>query len=122
MREAEIMARGFRINIDAKKFKDDLRRLQKKWGLRSLTKEAAGIAEELITKAIDSPVPSDTGGLSGSGSVESNFDSGKVQFGFTKIYANFQDGDGRSVQVIKRKRKKALYIPLTEKGRRRHRF
>lgn len=117
------MARGgFRINIDVKKFKDDLRRLQKKWGLESLTKEAASIAEQLISKTIESPIPTDTGDLAGSGSVESNPTKGVVRFGFNKVYANFQDGDGRSEQVIRVKRKKALYVPITPQGRTRHRL
>ncbi len=117
------MARGgFRINIDTKKVTNELRRLQTRWGIKSLTKEAEVIAEQLISKTIEAPVPRDTGDLAGSGTVESNLTEGKVRFGFNKVYANFQDGDGRSIQVIRRKRKKALYIPLTDKGRRKHRF
>jgi len=113
---------GFRVTIDNKKFKEDLKRLQKKWGVESLTKEAASIAEELIAMTIESPVPTDTGDLAGSAAVETDLGAGKVRFGFNKVYANFQDGDGRSIQVIRPKRKKFLYVPITEKGRRRHRL
>ncbi len=117
------MARGgFRITIDNKKFKEDIKRLQKKWGTESLTKEAASIAEQLIAITIESPVPTDTGELAGSAAVETDLGAGKVRFGFNKVYANFQDGDGRSVQFIRPKRKKFLYVPITEKGRRRHRL
>ena len=117
------MARGgFRINIDNKKFKEDLKRLQKTWGPESLTKEAATIAEELIAITIEAPVPTDTGELAGSAAVETDLGSGKVRFGFNKVYANFQDGDGRKIQVIRPKRKRSLYVPLTQKGRRRHRL
>ncbi len=113
---------GFRINIKTEEFTKKLRELQSIWGLKALTKEAAIIAQELITKAVEAPVPTDTGELAGTGAVESNLGSGIVRFGFNKVYANFQDGDGRRVQVIRKKRKKALYVPLTEKGRRRHRL
>jgi hypothetical protein len=113
---------GFRINIDAKEFTKKLRSLQSIWGLKSLTKEAAAVAQELITKTVEAPVPSDTGELAGSGAVEANLSRGIVRFGFNKVYANFQDGDGRSIQVIRPKRKRALYVPITEKGRRRHRI
>ncbi len=116
------MARGgFRINIKTEEFTKKLRSLQSIWGLKALTKEAAIIAQELITKTIEAPIPTDTGDLTGSGAVESDLGAGKVRFGFNKVYANFQDGDGRSVQVIRPKRKKVLYVPLTDKGRRRHR-
>ena len=116
------MARGgFRINIDTKSFTKDIRRLQSIWGLESLTKEAAAVAEELIAKAVEK-APTTTGELAGSGAVETNRRRGIVRFGFNKVYANFQDGDGRSIQVISRKRKKALFIPLNEKARRGHRF
>ncbi len=87
----------------------------------SLTKEAAAVAEELIAKAVEK-APTTTGELAGSGAVETNRRRGIVRFGFNKVYANFQDGDGRSIQVISRKRKKALFIPLNEKARRGHRF
>ncbi len=112
---------GFRINIDSKEFTKKLRSLQSIWGLKALTKEATAIAHELISKAVDK-APSDVGELKGSGAVESNLGKGIVRFGFNKVYANFQDGDGRSVQVIRPKRKKALYVPLTQKGRKGHRL
>lgn len=115
------MAKGFRINIDTKAFTKDLRRFQSIWGIKTLTKEAAAIAHELIAKTVEN-APSDTGELRGSGDVESNLTKGIVRFGFNKVYANFQDGDGRSIQVIRKKRKKALYIPITQKGRRGHRL
>lgn len=112
---------GFRINIKTEEYTKRLRTLQSIWGLKALTKEAEVIAEQLISKAID-VIPSDVGELAGSGAVESNLSTGIVRFGFNKVYANFQDGDGRSTQVIRKKRKRALYIPITEKGRRQHRL
>jgi len=112
---------GFRINVNTTGFTKKLRELQSIWGLESLTKEAAAVAEQLIAIAVD-VTPTDVGELAGSGVVEATPKKGTVRFGFTKVYANFQDGDGRSFQTIKRKRKKALFIPLTEKGRRTHRY
>ncbi len=115
------MARGLSINIKTSEFKGLLTGLKATWGIKALTKEAAAVAEELIVKAIESPVPTDTGELAGSGVVESNASAGTVRLGFNKVYAAFQDSPVKNVQTISPKRKKALFIPISARGRK-HRF
>jgi len=94
-----------------------LKKLKVRWSKESLTEELEEIAEILLSRAIESPIPTDTGDLAGSGATERDPRRGEVRFGFNKVYAAFQDADGKSEQVIVPKRKKFLYVPLTQKGK-----
>lgn len=78
------------------------------------------VAHELIRRAIDSPIPSDTRALANSAAVVRG--RGEVRFGFNRRYAAFQDSPGRSSPwIIVPRVKKILYIPISSKGRRLHR-
>lgn len=104
--------------IDMSDFEKKLKELAKKFGGRALLNELEFIADELLGRAIDSPIPSDTRQLELSATVQMNASKKEALFGFNKVYAAFQDQPGRSGQVvIKPRRKRVLYVPISQKGR-----
>ncbi len=76
------------------------------------------VANEVLTRAIQSPVPRDTADLERSASTSVDTKKREVIFGFNKVYAAFQDAPNKSGSIVIRpKKKKFLFIPLTKKAR-----
>lgn len=78
-----------RFNADA--FLQSLDDLGKAWSPEKLQEKANQVARDLLKKAIDSPIPRDTGALAASGTVVPGPKPGQVTFGFNMPYAVFQD-------------------------------
>lgn len=107
------------VSVDTKKLEAGLKKLTKTFSPEVVLDEMELVAEALLKKAIDSPIPSDTRFLANSATsiVEKNRKA--VVFGFNRVYAAFQDAPGRSSPyIIKPRKKKWLYVPLTQAGRR----
>ncbi len=78
------------------------------------------VADEILRRAITSPIPSDVRDLARSADSIKRKDH--VTFGFNTRYAAFQDAPGRSLPyTIVPRLKKVLYVPITRKGRTLHR-
>lgn len=94
-----------------------LRNLKKEWSSEKILKEMSRIGDILLSRSVEAPVPTDTGDLAGSSNKEVDKSKNQVTIGFNKVYAAFQDAGKKSSQTIKPKKKKLLFIPLTQKGR-----
>jgi len=71
--------------------------------------------------------PVDTGALGASGRLVATPGKAEITLGFTGPYASFQDGRaaldrGLTEYLIRPKRKKKLFLPLTRKAKRIHRY
>ncbi|UCG53553.1 MAG: hypothetical protein JSW58_08345 [Candidatus Latescibacterota bacterium] len=111
--------------VDTSKFSKRLSKLAKKLTDKTgVLDDMEFLADELLARAENSPVPSDTRELARSAATVRNDDRKEVVFGFNKVYAAFQDQPEKKsgTIVIKPRRKKILYIPLTSKGRRYHMY
>ncbi len=109
-------------NIDITAYTKSLEALIERWTLPVITEEMAVLAQVILNRAIESPIPSDTRQLEESGQIDKDPKKGSITFGFNRLYAAFQDGGhlpGVSERIIKpRPPKKFLYIPLNEAGKR----
>lgn len=104
--------------LDMRGFERGLRDLAKRFDPRAITFELELVADELLRRAIDSPIPRDQGNLERSATVNRNVQRKEVVFGFNRVYAAFQDQPGRSgIVTVKPRRKKMLYIPISQRGR-----
>jgi len=98
-------------------FRPGVDRLQKILGEDTLA-DMELVAEALLKKSIDSPIPSDTRALANSATSNVVKSRNTVIFGFNRVYAAFQDAPGRTTPwVIKPRRKLWLFVPLTQAGR-----
>jgi hypothetical protein len=105
--------------VDTKKLENGMKKLQKAFGPDVVLREMGLIAEAILKKSIDSPIPSDTRFLANSATSVVEKNRKAVVFGFNRAYAAFQDAPGRSApHVIKPRKKKWLYVPITQAGRR----
>lgn len=113
-------ARGGRqiADVDIKLFRDSMNRLKRDFRNADFMKDLVAVGQSIIAQAVNSPVPLDTGELARSGHVEPSRKPGEILLGFNKEYAAFQDSGYVSgdVRVVKPRRKKLLYIPLTRAG------
>lgn len=106
------------VEIDTTGIEKGLTELMKRFGSKQVVNQMEVIADELLSRAEDSPIPSDTRQLALSATVHADDRKKEVVFGFNKVYAAFQDQPGRTgVVVIKPRRKKFLYVPLNQRGR-----
>lgn len=104
--------------VITKSLEKGIKKLQKVFTDDSIVDEVRLVAAELLRRAIDSPIPSDMRMLANSDTINVNVKKKQVTFGFNREYAAFQDAPGRSAPyVITPKRKKALFVPLNQKGR-----
>lgn len=104
--------------VDTRPLEKGIRKLQKVYSDEAIVDELELVADELIRRAIDSPIPSDQRNLANSATVNRRVKQKEVIFGFNRQYAAFQDAPGRtSPYVVRPKRKKILYIPISQKGR-----
>lgn len=104
--------------VDTKDLEKGLRKMAEAFGGESAVKEMDLVAEELLRRSIDSPVPSDTRNLANSASTFVSKSRKEITFGFNSKYAAFQDAPNRTAPyVIRPVRKKILYIPISQKGK-----
>ncbi len=105
--------------VDIAGFEKGILQLVKAMGDKAgVTKDLDLLAEEILRRAIDSPIPSDDRQLANSASTFPEPNKTRVVFGFNRVYAAFQDAPGRTNAYIVRPRlKKILYIPISRKGR-----
>jgi len=109
------------VTIEDESIKEGMRVLSRGLSPEVTVDDMELVAEEIIRRAIDSPIPSDTRALAHSAVVVAGKE--KVTFGFSKIYAAFQDAPGQvAPHVIVPRVKKILYIPISVRGRRNHRY
>jgi len=114
------MAVSVRISIDDKDLREGLHTMFRQLSPEVVVDDVELVAEELIRRAIDSPIPSDRRFLANSDVVVKRKDH--VTFGFNRIYAAFQDAPGRSTPyTIRPRTKKILYVPISPRGSRLHR-
>lgn len=93
-----------------------LKELSRSFSPEFLVDDVELVAEEVLRRAIDSPIPSDTRGLANTATTVKRKD--EVRFGFNKVYAHFQDALNRTQPwIIVPRVKKILYIPISTKGR-----
>lgn len=107
------------VDVDTKNLQKGITKLLKdvETGGRILF-EMELIANEVLNRAIESPVPRDTSDLERSATTVIDKSKKEVVFGFNKVYAAFQDAPGRTAPyIIRPVRKKALFIPLTKRAR-----
>jgi hypothetical protein len=107
--------------LDTSQFKKRLNSLLQSWSAREVCGAAKMLADQMLKFAIDSPIPRGRyaagGGLAGSGTIDSD-DKTWVKFGFNRVYAAFQDAPGLAGSyVLIPKKKRMLYIPLSDLGR-----
>ena len=108
--------------VDTRAFDASMKKLAQRMNPTFFDSWVRDLCWKIIGQAIRSPVPSDKGELSRSGSVQ-RVRPGVYQFGFNCEYASFQDYPGKpvgSIIEIRPVRKKWLYVPLTVRGRRQH--
>ena len=107
--------------LDSKDFVEGFEILGKQLSPETSLDDLEFVAHELIRRAIDSPIPSDTRMLANSAAVVKG--RAGVTFGFNRRYAFFQDSARRKRPwIIVPRVKRILYIPITTKGRRLHRY
>lgn len=105
-------------SVNTLELEKGVKKLTKVFGSDAVVKDLDLIAEELLRRSIDSPIPSDQRNLANSAATFVDKRRKEVSFGFNRSYAAFQDAPGRTTPyIIRPKRKKILYIPLTQKGR-----
>jgi len=105
------------IELDMKEWNEGIKKLSKQFTGEAITFEMEVVANQVLKKAIDSPIPSGLRMLELSATTVRNNSKLEVAFGFSKSYAAFQDQPGKSGSIqIKPRVKKALYIPLTRAG------
>lgn len=111
------------IKVDLKDWRRLLRDIRFRWSKKNIAKRAlVGVAHFLLNAAVKAPIPRDGGDLAASRTVQLLVSRSEVKFGFNSAYAAFQDAGRQSFQVVRPKRKRALYIPLTERGKRLHQY
>lgn len=107
--------------VNLSKFLRSVSQINRRFNERTAgpTKMASTLAADWLEDA-ESRVPFLDGDLKRSRRIE-NDDPNGVIFGFNSRYAAFQDSlDGSNQMVIRPKRKKLLYVPLTPRGRKGH--
>jgi hypothetical protein len=105
------------VGSDGRELELFLKELEKEWSAQKLLKELERIGQILLSRAVEAPVPTDRGKLAGSTKSETNKGKKEVTIGFNKVYAAFQDGGKKAEQVIKPRKKKFLFLPISKKGR-----
>lgn len=79
------------------------------------------LGQAILTDAVNSPSPVDSGELMRSAVVEQT-SVNEITIGFNKEYAAFQDqGSKTGIATVRPKRKKWLFIPLTARAEKDHR-
>ena len=105
--------------VDTSEFERKLRRLANRFGSKEVLNDLELIAQDLLKKAVDSPIPRDVGTLAASGLVVKDTSRNRITFGFNRIYAAFQDAPNRRGQyTLRPKFKRWLYVPISQAGRR----
>ena len=106
------------LEINTRSLEKGLRKLAEVYSADEVLKDMELIGQQLIKRAIEAPVPSDTRGLANSGDVLVDKGRKEVVIGFNKSYAAFQDAPGKTTpHIIKPRRKKYLYVPTSQRGR-----
>lgn len=115
--------RGKPVLIDITIFVRSMKALEQRFKPEKAHEMARNLAQSYISDSINAPIPTDLGELAASGSVQDGDAQGEVVFGFNKEYASFQNlPRSGEVAIIRPKRKKKLYIPLTRRGRLKHQY
>jgi len=107
------------MTMDTREFDRGIQKLIKQFSKEQVVAELEVLADQLLKKAIDAPIPSSTRNLANSAAVNVYPKQGEVVFGFGAGYAAFQDQPERKggVVVIKPRVKKFLFIPITAKAK-----
>jgi len=111
------------LGVDISAYKGSLDELVRRWSREALTEEMAALAQYILRRSIEAPIPSGyTRQLEESGHVDKQPDQGVVYFGYNRRYAAFQDSGhlpGVSQRIVTpNPPKKWLYIPLNRAGAR----
>ena len=108
------------VNVDLSEFNKSMQALSKKFANKGpLIKEALTFTAEWVLGEAQKVVPKDQGTLARSATVEQI--SNGVEFGFNTRYAAAQDLGFPSMR-LRPKRKKWLYVPISDRGRRYHTY
>jgi hypothetical protein len=117
--------KGRPARIDASDFKRGIDSLKQKFSPEDVMSATRLVCEQILSEAVESPVPSDTGLLENSATVTRTSQT-EWSFGFNSTYAAFQDqpnvtGTG-TVTVVPNPAsgKKFLYVPISSRGRKDH--
>ncbi len=112
-----------RITFDLKDWRRLMKDTRQRWSKKNITKRVlVGVAHFLLNASVKAPIPNLDGNLAASRQVEVQKSRGVVKFGFNTAYAAFQDAGKQTFQVVRPKRKRALYIPISERGRKMHQY
>lgn len=107
------------IEASTKQLEKGLKELERQFRTEDILDEMEVIGQELIKRSINAPIPSDTRLLANSGDTVIDRNRKSVTFGFNQVYAAFQDAPGRTKPyIIRPKRKKWIYVPVSQAGRR----
>lgn len=107
--------------FDISAFVRSMNAMGREFAEKKVKEVARNLAQSYLSDAINAPIPTDLGQLAASASVQDGDKPGEVVFGFNEEYASFQNiPRGGKIAIIRPRNKQLLYVPLTRRGRLKH--